>query len=119
MWSAISSADGTYLLAVPPGRYHIHFQRSSFVARHAILDLAAGENRTLELRLEIERVSENVVVTANAQPSKLTERPRPWISSAARKSNSAKPCLSRPSLHANRHQSCAHRYDRRPDHYLC
>src|SRR5437660_7564767 len=77
IWSAISPADGTYLLAVPPGRYHIHFQRSSFVARDAILDLAAGENRTLDLRLEIERVSENVVVTANAQPLEVDRTPAP------------------------------------------
>ena len=68
IWSAVSSADGAYLLAVPPGRYHIHFQRSSFVPRDAVLDLAAAENRALDLRLEIERVSENVVVTANAEP---------------------------------------------------
>jgi len=68
IWSAISSADGAYLLAVPPGHYHFHFLRSSFVARNAVLDLAAGENRTLDLRLEIERASENVVVTANAEP---------------------------------------------------
>ena len=68
IWSAISSADGAYLLAVPPGRYHIHFQRSSFIPRDVVLDLATSENRTLDLRLEIERVSENVVVTANAEP---------------------------------------------------
>jgi len=68
IWSAVSSADGAYLLAVPPGRYHIHFQRSSFIPRDVVLDLATSENRTLDLRLEIERVSENVVVTANAEP---------------------------------------------------
>ncbi len=55
--SAVSNADGAYLLAVPPGRYHIHFQHSSFVARDVVLDLAAAENRMLDLRLEIERVS--------------------------------------------------------------
>ena len=63
-----SNPDGTYILSLPPGRYRIHFQRASFVPRDFTLDLAAGENRTLDLRLEIERLSENVVVTANAQP---------------------------------------------------
>ncbi len=77
VWSAISSADGAYLLAVPPGRYHIHFQSSSFVARDVVLDLAAGENRTLDLRLEIERLSENVVVTANAEPLAVDHTPAP------------------------------------------
>jgi len=66
--SAISSADGAYLLVVPAGRYRIHFQHASFVARDVVLDLAAAENRTLDLHLEIQRVSENVVVTANPEP---------------------------------------------------
>jgi vitamin B12 transporter len=68
VWPAASSPDGEYLLVVPPGRYHIHFQHPSFVARDLILDLAAAENRALDLRLDIERVSENIVVTANAEP---------------------------------------------------
>jgi vitamin B12 transporter len=77
IWSAISSADGAYFLAVPAGGYHIHFQRSPFVARDAIVDLAAGESRTLDLRLEIEPLSENVVVTANAQPLEVDRTPAP------------------------------------------
>jgi len=77
IWSANSSADGTYLLAVPPGRYHIHFQRTSFVARDAVLDLATGESRTLNLRLDLEPLSSNVVVTANAQPLEVDRTPAP------------------------------------------
>jgi vitamin B12 transporter len=67
--SANSSPDGSYLLLLPPGRYHLHFQRSSFVPRDFVLDLTSSENRALDLRLEIERLSENVVVTANAVPT--------------------------------------------------
>jgi vitamin B12 transporter len=66
--SAVSGADGGYLLAVPPGRYRIHFQHPSFTARDFTLDFAGGENRRLDLRLEIERLSDNIVVTANAEP---------------------------------------------------
>ena len=77
VWMAASSADGKYLLVVPLGRYHVHFQHPSFVARDLVLDLAAGENRSLDLRLEIQRVSENVVVTANAQPLELDHTPSP------------------------------------------
>ena len=77
IWSAISSADGAYFLAVPPGRYHIHFQRTSFVARDAVLDLATGESRTLNLRLDLEPLSSNVVVTANAQPLEVDRTPAP------------------------------------------
>jgi len=77
IWSAISTADGAYVLAVPTGRYHIHFQRSSFVSRDAVLDLATAENRALNVRLEIEQLSENVVVTANTQPLEVNQTPAP------------------------------------------
>lgn len=75
--SATSSPDGTYLLRVPPGRYRIHFQRVSFVPRDFVLALDSGENRSLDVRLEIERLSENVVVTANTQPLELDRTPAP------------------------------------------
>jgi vitamin B12 transporter len=77
IWSAVSSSDGAYLLVLPAGHYLIHFQHSSFVARDVILDLAASENRTFDLRLEIERVSENVVVTATVQPLEIDRTPAP------------------------------------------
>jgi vitamin B12 transporter len=77
VWSTVSSADGSYVLAVPPGRYRIHFQHAAFAARDFTLGLAAGENRTLDLHLEIEPLSENVVVTANAQPTELARTPAP------------------------------------------
>jgi vitamin B12 transporter len=77
VWPATSSPDGAYLLVLPPGRYHIHFQHPSFVPRDFVLDLAASETRSLELRLEIQRVSENVVVTASTQPLGLDHTPAP------------------------------------------
>jgi outer membrane cobalamin receptor len=77
VWSAISTADGAYLLTVSPGRYHVHFQHPSFVPRDFVFDLAPAENRSLDLRLEIQRVSENIVVTANAQPLDLEHTPAP------------------------------------------
>ena len=75
--SAVSSADGAYSLVIPPGHHRICFQHSSFVARNVVLDLVPNENRTLDLRLEIERVSEHVVVTANAQPLEVDRTPAP------------------------------------------
>ena len=75
--SATSGPDGAYLLRVPPGRYRIHFGHASFVPRDFVLDLAAGESRALDLRLEIERLSESVVVTANAQPLEANRTPAP------------------------------------------
>lgn len=76
-WAASSNDDGTYLLVVPPGRYHLHFQRASFVSRDLAVDLAAEESHTLDLRLEIERLSENVLVTANAMPLEVDRTPAP------------------------------------------
>jgi vitamin B12 transporter len=45
--------------------------------RDLVLDLAAEESRTLDLRLEIERLSENVLVTANAMPLEVDRTPAP------------------------------------------
>jgi vitamin B12 transporter len=77
VWPAVSAADGSYLFILPPGRYRIHFQHPSFVPRDFVLDLAAVETRSLDLRLDIQRVSENVVVTANTQPLELDHTPAP------------------------------------------
>jgi vitamin B12 transporter len=75
--SSVSSTDGAYSLVLPPGRYRIHFQHSSFIARDVVLELTASEARALDLRLEIQRVSENVVVTASAQPLEVDRTPAP------------------------------------------
>jgi len=53
------------------------FQSSSFVARDVVLDLAAGENRTLDFAWKLERLSENVVVHANAEPLAVDHNPAP------------------------------------------
>lgn len=67
-FSATSSTDGAYKLSLPPGRYLIHFSRTPFAPRDFTLDLALGESRTVDLRLELERLSSSVVVTAEAEP---------------------------------------------------
>jgi len=77
IWAARSDEDGSYLLVLPPGHYHIHFEHAAFVPRDISLDLVASENRTLDLRFEIERLSENVVVTANTQPLEIDHTPAP------------------------------------------
>jgi outer membrane cobalamin receptor len=77
MASATSYPDGTYLLRLPPGRYHVHFERASFVSRDFTLAVAPGESRTLAFRLALEPLSSNVVVTANAQPVELDRTPAP------------------------------------------
>jgi vitamin B12 transporter len=73
--STSSAADGTFSLILAPGRYRIRFERDSFVPRDFILDLAAAESHKLDVRLQIERLSSSVVVTAQAEPTPLQETP--------------------------------------------
>jgi vitamin B12 transporter len=95
--SITSPADGSYLLDLPPGRYHISFQHSSFVTHEIVLALSAGETRALDLRLEIARVSEKVVVTSNAQPLELDRTPAP-VDLIARQEIEQRQAVSLPNL---------------------
>jgi vitamin B12 transporter len=68
-WLATSTSAGEYLLSLPPGRYHVQFTRPPFVPRVFVLDLSPGESRALSFRLDLERLSSSVVVTAQAEPT--------------------------------------------------
>lgn len=76
-WSAKSSWSGEYSLDVPPGRYRVQFTRPSFARRELIVNLVPGESHTLNLRLDLEPLSSNVVVTATTQPTELAQTPAP------------------------------------------
>jgi vitamin B12 transporter len=69
VWVATSSADGTYVLTFPAGRYHVQFVRSPFVSRDFVLDFTANQQRTLNANLQLERLAASVVVTAQAEPT--------------------------------------------------
>jgi outer membrane cobalamin receptor len=71
------TAEGNYTLSLTPGAYRVRFERSDFVPRDLTLQLAPAESRKLDVRLEIAQLSENVVVTANAQPLELSQTPAP------------------------------------------
>jgi outer membrane cobalamin receptor len=75
--STSSATDGTYTLMLSPGHYRIRFERSAFVPHEIFLSLADADTRSLDVKLEIAQVSENVVVTANAQPLELSQTPAP------------------------------------------
>ena len=78
LWKATSSTDGAYSLTLPPGKYHVTFQRKPFATREFDVDLtAAATSRTLDLRLELERLSSSVVVTAQAQPLPIQQTTTP------------------------------------------
>lgn len=76
-WSAKSSLSGEYALDLPPGRYRVQFSRPSFARHEVTVNLASGESHTLNLRLDLEPLSSNVVVTANTQPTELSQTPAP------------------------------------------
>jgi len=77
LWKATSTTAGEYTLTLPPGKYHVMFQRSPFVTREFVLDLTAGSARILDLKLELERVSSSVVVTAEAEPLQVQQTTAP------------------------------------------
>jgi vitamin B12 transporter len=68
IWTATSAADGAFSISLPPGNYLLHFSAESFATRDFNVDLAPGETRTLDLRLELEPLSSSVIVTGQAQP---------------------------------------------------
>jgi vitamin B12 transporter len=68
-FTASSSDEGAYSFALPPGSYRLRFQREGFATRELIVVLAANEQRKLDLRLNLERLSASVVVTAQVQPT--------------------------------------------------
>jgi vitamin B12 transporter len=70
IWKATSTADGSYSLALPAGRYRLEFSRNPFARREAALSLSAGESREFNLRMELEPLSSSVIVTAQAEPTR-------------------------------------------------
>jgi len=68
-YSAVSTSDGRYALSVPPGRYRTVFTRPAFTTREFTLDFSSGQSRNLDVRLDLERLSESVVVTAQPEPT--------------------------------------------------
>jgi vitamin B12 transporter len=67
--TATSAADGSYNVALAPGRYRITFTHAAFVSREFTLDFASAPSRTLDVHLDLERLSDSVIVTAQAEPT--------------------------------------------------
>jgi vitamin B12 transporter len=73
----LTDASGRFSLSLAPGRYVIRVTHPSFVTHEETLDLAAGESKTLDLTLQIERLASTVVVTAQAEPIQESETTAP------------------------------------------
>lgn len=72
-----SGADGKYSLSLAPGNYTVQIERDSFRTVKEQITLVAGETRTWDVRMELEALSSNVVVTATAEPTTLQETVAP------------------------------------------
>jgi len=96
-WSAISTTVGEYSLSLPAGLYRVQFGRTPFVFREFVLDLAASVSRTLSLRLDLERLSSSVVVTAQAEPTLAQETTAP-VTVITREEIAARQAVSLPDL---------------------
>ncbi len=66
--SAVSSADGTYSLTLPAGRYRVYVSQESFITRELVVELVPSESRTVNLRLTLQPLSSSVAVTAQVIP---------------------------------------------------
>jgi outer membrane cobalamin receptor len=64
-----SGADGSFSMSLAPGRYHLSVEYPSFAREDDEFVLTAGETRTWNVRLKLERTSAHVVVTAAAEPT--------------------------------------------------
>jgi vitamin B12 transporter len=77
LWKANSATDGAYSLTIPSGRYRVRFERSPFVSRDFVIDLAANQQRQLDLTLNLEPLSSSVIITAQAEPTLIDQTTAP------------------------------------------
>lgn len=70
-----TAADGSYSIALAPGRYRVSIQNASFAPVEQEFKVATGEKRTWDVRLELQKMSSQVVVTATAEPIPANESP--------------------------------------------
>lgn len=72
-----SGSEGRFSLALPPGRYRVRVEHVSFARVEEEFTLAAGETREWNVRLQLEKLSSTVVVSASAEPTRIESSPVP------------------------------------------
>jgi len=73
--NARSGTDGKFAIDLPPGRCRVSAQRASFAPVEQEFTLSAGQSQAWDMRLSLERMSSNVIVTASAEPALATQTP--------------------------------------------
>jgi len=74
---AVSESDGRFTLKLAPGRYRVSIAHDSFTFVEQEVAIAAGQTRELPIRLSLEPLSAQVVVTAQALPLDADSSPAP------------------------------------------
>ena len=64
-----STVEGRYSLTLPAGRYRLFITKESFQQWQTDLDLAAGETRLIDARLQLASMSSSVIVTGQTLPT--------------------------------------------------
>jgi vitamin B12 transporter len=73
----ISTSDGSFTLALSPGKYRVTISRDSFAQIAEEVSIAAGETRELQVQMALEPLSAKVVVTAQTLPLDAESSPAP------------------------------------------
>jgi vitamin B12 transporter len=95
--STTTKDDGSYSIAAPAARYRVRFTRSAFSSVEQIIDLRAGEVRTLDVPLSLDRLSSQVIVTAQAEPAPLQQTSAP-ASAITREEIDARQAITLPDV---------------------
>ena len=70
-----SGPDGKFSITLAPGRYRLSVQYPRFIRIEQDFTLSAGDRQTWNVRLGLEKMSSNVIVTAAAEPSTTEQTP--------------------------------------------
>jgi outer membrane cobalamin receptor len=66
---AQTGPEGKFSVVVAPGRYRVSIQHRSFTRVEQEFTLAAGEVKTWDVKLTLEKMSSTVIVSASAEPA--------------------------------------------------
>src|SRR5579859_3179727 len=77
IYKATSTTDGEFSLTIPPGKYHLLLERPPFSTREFDVDLTASEQKTLNVKMELEPLSASVFVTAESAPLQIQQTAAP------------------------------------------